>query len=89
VLYMVIERFHGGDPVPVYRRVAERGRLIPEGLDYISSWITQDLSTCYQLMETDDPSLFELWTAEWKDLVDIEVLPVLSSAEVRARIDFR
>ena len=84
--YIVIERFHDRDPAPVYRRFAERGRLLPEGLHYVSSWITEDLAACYQLMETDNPSLFEQWIAEWKDLMDFEVLPVLSSAEVRARI---
>jgi len=86
VHYLVIERFHDGDPAPVYRRFGERGRLMPEGLHYVSSWITEDLSTCYQLMETDDPSLFEQWTAAWNDLMEFEILPVLSSAEVRARI---
>lgn len=84
---MVIERFRDGDPAPIYRRLAERGRMMPEGLSYVSSWITEDLTTCYQVMETDNPALFELWIAEWNDLMDFEVIPVLSSAQVRARFN--
>lgn len=82
--YMVIERFTHG-PEPIYRRLAEKGRMMPDGLVYVSSWITDDLSTCYQVMETDDPAHFEDWIAHWSDLMEFEVRPVLSSAEVRAR----
>ena len=84
---MVIERFKNGDAAPIYRRFAERGRLMPEGLHYVSSWITEDLTTCYQVMETENPELFAQWITEWNDVMDFEVLPVLSSAEVRARFN--
>jgi len=60
---------------------------MPEGLHYVSSWTTEDFTTCYQLMETDNRELFALWIAEWNDLWEFEVLPVLSSAEVRTRFD--
>ena len=80
-LYMVIERFHGGDPVPVYRRFRDKGRMAPEGLRYVSSWVTTDYACCYQLMETADRTLFEGWIASWKDLADIEVIPVVTSAQ--------
>jgi Protein of unknown function (DUF3303) len=80
-LYMVIEKFHGGDPVPVYRRFRERGRMAPEGLRYVSSWVSTDFSCCYQLMETADPALFESWITNWKDLADIDVIPVVTSAQ--------
>lgn len=83
---MVIERFRNGDPIPIYRRFRDLGRLMPDGLTYVSSWITEDLSRCYQVMETEDPRLFESWVAEWADLMEFEVLPVLSSAEVRERL---
>ena len=86
--YMVIERFTHG-PAPIYQRLAERGRMMPDGLVYVSSWITDDLTTCYQVMETDDPSLFKDWIANWDDLVEFEVRPVLSSAEVGARFASR
>jgi hypothetical protein len=54
MLYMIIEHFRGGDPVPVYRRFRDKGRMAPEGLTYISSWVTHDLTTCFQVMETED-----------------------------------
>ena len=82
--YMVIERFTHG-PAPIYSRLAERGRMMPDGLVYVSSWITEDLTTCYQVMETEDPRLFETWIANWSDLMEFDVWPVLSSAEVRAK----
>jgi uncharacterized protein DUF3303 len=84
--YLVIEHFRGGDPLPVYRRFRARGRLMPDGLNYISSWITDDLSRCYQVMETAERDLLDRWLAEWSDLVDFEVLPVLTSAEVQDRL---
>ena len=84
--YLVIEHFRNGDPVPVYRRFREQGRLMPEGLHYVSSWITDDLSHCYQVMETGDRGLLEQWLAAWADLVDFEVLPVLTSQQVQERM---
>lgn len=82
--YMVIERFKRG-PLPVYQRFDERGRQLPEGLRYVDSWIADDLQRCYQLMETDDPRLFDEWMGRWSDLADFEIVPVLSSAEARRR----
>ena len=86
MLYMVIEHFRGGDAVPVYRRFREQGRLAPEGLRYVSSWVTDDLRRCFQVMECDDRELLETWMARWSDLVEFEVLPVRSSAETAAMI---
>ena len=79
--YMIIERFRGGDPVPVYRRFRERGRLAPDGLRYVASWVTADLRQCFQVMECEDPRLLEEWTSGWSDLVEFEILPVVTSAE--------
>ena len=84
-LYLVIERFKNRDPGPVYQRFRERGRMAPAGLEYIASWVTEDLSTCYQVMQGADRALLEEWMAKWRDLVDFEVLPVISSAEAAAR----
>lgn len=84
--YLVIERFRNGDPLPVYRRFRKRGRLMPEGLQYLSSWITEDLTRCYQVMECADRQLLDQWMANWADLMEFEVLPVLSSAAVQARL---
>jgi Protein of unknown function (DUF3303) len=80
-LYMVIEHFKGGDAVPVYRRFRDRGRLAPEGLSYISSWVDVELRRCYQIMATDDRALLDQWIANWSDLVEFEVHPVMTSAE--------
>ncbi len=85
-LYMVTERFKNGDPVPVYRRFRDRGRLAPEGLSYISSWVDTNLALCYQLMETDDPRLLDEWIARWSGIVDFEVYPVITSSEAAERI---
>ena len=83
---MVIERFKKGDPVPVYRRFRDRGRLAPEGVTYINSWVDDSLEHCYQVMETDDRRLLDQWMANWSDLVDFEVHPVITSADAAARV---
>jgi hypothetical protein len=86
VRYMVIESFTQGSG-PVYARAAERGRMLPAGLVYLDSWIEERrLDRCFQLMETEDPSLFREWIAKWSDLVDFEIVPVISSSEAAARI---
>jgi hypothetical protein len=81
MLFMIIEHFEGGDPAPVYRRFRERGRLAPEGLDYLGSWVTSDLTRCYQVMECADRALLDEWMAQWADLVHFEVVEVMTSAE--------
>ena len=86
MLYMVIERFKDGDPVPVYRRFRDHGRLAPEALRYVSSWVTGDMTTCYQLMECEDREVLDRWMARWRDLIDIEAVPVITSAEAVERI---
>jgi hypothetical protein len=83
---MVIENFKNGDAVPVYRRFRDRGRLAPEGLSYISSWVNDQLDRCYQLMETEDRALLDRWIASWSDLVDFEVHPVITSKEAAEKI---
>ena len=78
--YMVVERFK--DAPAIYKRLGEQGRMMPDGLKYVSSWINRDLKTCWQLMETDDENLFRQWTDAWNDLMEFEIIPVCSSAEV-------
>jgi hypothetical protein len=85
-LYMVIENFKNGDAVPVYRRFRDQGRLAPVGLSYVSSWVNDKLDRCYQLMETEDRALLEQWIANWNDIVDFEVHPVISSKEAAEKI---
>ena len=86
MLYMVVENFRNGDPVPVYRRFRERGRLAPEGVQYVSSWVDEKLEGCFQLMETDDRLLLDEWMEYWSDLVEFEVYAVVSSAEAAERV---
>jgi Protein of unknown function (DUF3303) len=86
MLYMVIERFKNGDAVPVYRRFRDQGRRLPEGLTYVASWVTVDMTTCYQLMECEDGALLDQWIAHGSDLVDFEPIPVITSAEAVKRI---
>jgi hypothetical protein len=85
MLYMVIERFK--DAPAIYQRLREKGRMMPEGLEYVSSWIDVDLKLCWQLMRAEDESLFRTWTDNWKDWMDFEVIPVRTSAEVRQLIE--
>lgn len=77
---MVIETFTQGAR-PVYERAAERGRMLPDGLFYVDSWIDESLERCFQLMETDDPALFDEWIANWRDLGEFEVVPVVDSSQ--------
>jgi len=83
---MVVESFKNGDPRPVYQRFRDKGRLAPEGLVYVSSWVDEGLARCYQLMETADRALLDKWMAEWSDLVDFDAVPVISSEEAASRV---
>lgn len=85
-IYMVIEHFKNKDPLPVYRRFRDKGRRVPEGLVYLSSWVDQKLERCYQLMETDDRALLDEWMGRWSDLIDFEVHPVVTSKEAFDKI---
>ena len=86
MLWMIVERFRNGDPLPVYRRFRERGRMAPDGLRYVASWVTEDFTTCYQVMEGDDRALLEAWMANWRDLTDFEVITVMTSAQAVEQI---
>ena len=85
MLYMVIEHFK--DALAIYRRLREKGRMMPNGLIYISSWIDTDLKVCYQLMETEDVALFQRWTENWDDLMEFKIMPVRTSAETAAILE--
>jgi hypothetical protein len=80
---MIIETFHQGKQQQIYKRVEEKGRMLPEGVVYINSWITEDLSTCYQVMEADNTDKIQEWISHWEDLVDFIVIPVLTSAQAK------
>ena len=86
MLFMIVERYRHGDAVPVYRRFRDEGRLAPEGLTYVASWVDEPMAVCYQVMEAPDRSLVDAWIARWSDLVEFEVIQVMTSAEAAARI---
>ena len=83
---MVIERFKDGDAKAVYRRFRERGRMAPEGLAYLDSWVEESRGRCFQLMACEDPELLNAWTARWSDLVAFEIVPVQGSKDMAAAI---
>lgn len=86
MMYMIIERFKDGNAAPVYRRFRDQGRMAPDGVTYVSSWVDEKLQICFQLMETENASLIDEWISHWRDLVDFEVYPVISSQEAADRI---
>jgi len=87
MLFMVIERFGGRErAAAVYQRFRERGRMMPEGLKYVGSWVEADFGRCFQLMECEDPSLLSEWAAHWEDLAEFELVPVVTSAEAAESI---
>lgn len=86
MLYMIVEHFKNQDALPVYRRFREEGRLAPEGLTYISSWVDTSMHHCFQIMETDDRTLIDAWIANWQDIVDFQVFPIITSKEATEKI---
>jgi hypothetical protein len=86
MLFMVIERFKNRDAAAVYRRFEERGRMMPDGLTYVGSWIEASFDRCFQLMECDDARLFQQWIAQWQDLMEFEIVPVVASKDTKEMI---
>jgi hypothetical protein len=87
MLFMVIERFRGRDAKAVYRRFRDQGRMMPDGLKYVASWIEPNFDRCFQVMECDDARLLQDWILNWGDLADFEVVPVVPSAETRELVE--
>ena len=86
MLFMVIERFKNHDAVAIYRRLRDEGRMMPEGLKYVGSWVEPNFERCFQLMECDNPDLFRQWTKRWDDLMEFEIVPVVTSQEARESV---
>jgi hypothetical protein len=87
VLFMVVERFRDRDAEAVYRRLHERGRGLPDGLEYVGSWVEASFERCFQLMECDDARLLQEWVLHWRDLADFEIVPVVPGAETRETVE--
>ena len=84
MLFMIIERFKDADMLPIYRRLRDEGRLIPDGLKYVDSWVEPSFARCFQLMECDDPRLLQSWILRWRGFgVTFEIVPVVTSQETR------
>jgi len=86
MLYMIIEKFHEGKIRSVYERFDKRGRMMPDGVSYINSWITEDIKTCYQVMESVSEEKLKEWISNWNDLCDFEIIPVITSAEAKSKV---
>jgi hypothetical protein len=86
MLFMVIERYRNQDAKAVYRRFREKGRQMPEGLGFVGSWVTADLDRCFQLMESERVELLQQWVAQWSDLVEFEIVPVVAGKETAAAL---
>lgn len=89
MLFMIVEHFKNADPLPIYRRFRDRGRMAPDGLQYVSSWVDEKFERCFQVMETTDRKLLDQWIANWSDIVEFEVYPVVTSQDAAARIAHR
>ncbi|MFO0997911.1 MAG: DUF3303 family protein [Alphaproteobacteria bacterium] len=84
MLFMIIERFRDNDMVPIYKRIRDEGRMVPEGLRYVDSWVEPNFSRCFQLMECDELRLLQEWILTWRGYgIEFEIVPVLPSAAVR------
>jgi mannose-1-phosphate guanylyltransferase len=86
MLYMIIEHFRPGKLKELYKRFDEKGRMLPEGVNYINSWINEEVSICYQVMESDAEEKMHEWIINWDDLADFEIIPVLTSAEAKQKV---
>ena len=85
--FMVVETFRGQNAKAIYRRLRERGRMMPEGLEYLSSYVAADFSRCFQLMECDDVTKLQQWVVEWSDVMEFEIIPVTAGKDVADALD--
>lgn len=86
MLFMVVESFRNQNAKAVYRRFRDKGRLMPDGLKFVSSYVSADLGRCFQLMEADDVALLQRWVAEWSDLAAFEIVPVVAGKDTAAAL---
>jgi hypothetical protein len=87
MLFMVVEKFRGQDGKAVYRKLRDNGRALPDGLKFVASYDTADLGRCFQLRETDDVTTFQRWIADWSEVVEFEVVPVVEGKVTRAALE--
>ena len=85
MLFMVIERFTPENLKRVGERFRKSGRMMPEDVVYHASWLEPDGSRCFQVMEAPSRERLQVWVDRWRDLMEVEILPVLTSADFWAR----
>lgn len=85
--FMVVERLRNQDAKAIYRRLREQGRMMPEGLTFVSSFVAADFSRCFQLMECSDVALLQRWVAQWSDIMAFDIVPVVTGKETAAALD--
>jgi len=81
MLFMIIEHFKDRNAKAVYKRFRDQGRMAPDGLKYVGSWIETNFDRCFQLMECNDARLLQEWILSWADLADFEIVPVVPSKD--------
>ena len=86
MLFMVIETFRNQDAKSIYRRLRDKGRRMPEGLTFVNSWVQADFDRCFQLMECGEVTLLQKWVAQWSDLMEFEIVPVLPGKDTAAAV---
>lgn len=86
MLYMIIEKFQEGKVKALYNRFAEKGRMMPDRVQYINSWINEEVTVCYQVMESESIEGIQEWIANWNDIVDFEIIPVITSAQAKEKV---
>ena len=86
MLFMVVEKFRNQDAKTIYRRLRDKGRSMPDGLKFVSSYVSADVARCFQLMECDDVTLLQRWVAEWSDLMECEIVPVVAGKDTAAAL---
>lgn len=84
---MVLEHWDAEAVPDIYGRVRGAGRSLPEGLRYVDSWVEPNFARCFQVMECDDAALLQQWVLHWAGLAEIEIVPVVTSAETRAVVE--
>jgi hypothetical protein len=85
MLFMIIERFNRENLPLIGQRFRRSGRMLPEGVTYHASWVDSSGTRCFQVMEAPNPQLLDSWIKRWDDLVDFEIVPVLTSADFWAK----
>ncbi|HEY5826486.1 MAG TPA: DUF3303 family protein [Cyclobacteriaceae bacterium] len=84
--FLIIEKFRAGKMKILYQRYDEKGRMMPEGVNFVSSWINEDVTICYQVMESESLEKLKEWINNWNDLADFEIIPVITSAQAKAKV---